>query len=449
MIKGIGKTSQLSITELKLPLNKTKNMTQIGWIDFSSRDRERVKQIIERIRPEGQLDELGVGYLRDNISNLLFPGVSTIQTRAKYFFIVPYILLDYIRSLKNKNTKSTLLNHLQDQEHKIKNLLRNKYYGQNNTGIIGITLSESKRVKRNPSEIYWTGLNTFGCIRSQDLSTNQLSLKNYLNNIEKHQSTERSVVPDDENNDDIISWEDSIFGINVPSPEGNWNNIENLSIDLSLTEADFLKSQFLHFKNPVLQQSLIPSFVKNDRLKMLLFNCNNFQEFVVKALELDIADFIKNNLKTAYNFALIVEIAHLLYDDILQKKFHPDEYNKAFETEALYLILNLEDKIIDKSSFDLENVFKLSHRRVQSAELFISEFWKLVQSTSSLMNLESSPLINLLKKREYQNKGRKSRLQQTKQYNSDILPNKRIGLTIFQYRFFNVKTLFRDIQNAS
>lgn len=64
MIKGIGKTSQLSITELKLPLNKTKNMTQIGWIDFSSRDRERVKQIIERIRPEGQLDELGVGYLR-------------------------------------------------------------------------------------------------------------------------------------------------------------------------------------------------------------------------------------------------------------------------------------------------------------------------------------------------------------------------------------------------
>ncbi|REC43518.1 MULTISPECIES: DUF6361 family protein [Chryseobacterium] len=449
MIKGIGKTSQLSITELKLPLNKTKNMTQIGWIDFSSRDRERVKQIIERIRPEGQLDELGVGYLRDNISNLLFPGVSTIQTRAKYFFIVPYILLDYIRSLKNKNTKSTLLNHLQDQEHKIKNLLRNKYYGQNNTGIIGITLSESKRVKRNPSEIYWTGLNTFGCIRSQDLSTNQLSLKNYLNNIEKHQSTERSVVPDDENNDDIISWEDSIFGINVPSPEGNWNNIENLSIDLSLTEADFLKSQFLHFKNPVLQQSLIPSFVKNDRLKMLLFNCNNFQEFVVKALELDIADFIKNNLKTAYNFALIVEIAHLLYDDILQKKFHPDEYNKAFEKEALYLILNLEDKIIDKSSFDLENVFKLSHRRVQSAELFISEFWKLVQSTSSLMNLESSPLINLLKKREYQNKGRKSRLQQTKQYNSDILPNKRIGLTIFQYRFFNVKTLFRDIQNAS
>lgn len=424
-------------------------MTQIGWIDFSSRDRERVKQIIEKIRPEGQLDELGVGYLRDNISNLLFPGVSTIQTRAKYFFIVPYILLDYVRSLKNKNTKNTLLNHLQDQEHKIKNILRNKYYGQNNTGIIGITLSESKRVKRNPSEIYWTGLNTFGCIRSQDLSTNQLSLKNYLNNIEKHQSTERSVIPDDENNDDIMSWEDSIFGINVPSPRGNWNNIENLSIDLSLTEADFLKSQFLHFKNPVLQQSLIPSFVKNDRLKMLLFNCNNFQEFVVKALELDIVDSIKNNLKTAYNFALIVEIAHLLYDDILQKKFHSDEYNKAFETEALYLILNLEDKIIDKSSFDLENVFKLSHRRVQSAELFISEFWKLIQSPSSLMNLESSPVINLLKKREYQNKGRKSRLQQTKQYNSDILPNKRIGLTIFQYRFFNVKTLFRDIQNAS
>lgn len=425
-------------------------MTQIGWIDFSIRDRERVKQIIERIRPEGQLDELGVGYLRDNISNLLFPGVSTIQTRAKYFFIVPYILLDYVRSPKNKNARNTLLNHLQDQEHKIKNLLKDKYNGQNKTGIIGITLSENKRVKRNPSEIYWTGLNTFGCIHNQDLSSNQLSLKNYLSNIENHQTTERSVVQDDENNnDDTMSWEDSIFGINVPAPGGNWNNIENLSIDLSLIEADFLKSQFVHFKNPVLQKSLIPSFVKNDSLQMLLFTCNNFQEFVVEALELNIADSLKNNLKTAYNFALIMEIAHLLYDDILQKKFHPDEYNKAFEAEALDLILNLEDKIIDKSSFDLENVFKLSHRRIQSSELFIFEFWKLIQSTSAQINLESSPLITLLKKREYQNKGRKSRLQQTKQYNSDILPNKRISLIIFQYRFYNVKTLFRDIQNAS
>ncbi|MDQ8141497.1 DUF6361 family protein [Chryseobacterium sp. CFS15] len=423
-------------------------MTQIGWIDFSTRDRERVKQIIERIRPEGQLDELGVGYLRDNISDLLFPGISTIQTRAKYFFIVPYILLGYIRYPKNKNAKSTLLSYLQDEEHKIKNLLRNKYVGQKNTRIIGVTLSENKRVKRNPSEIYWTGLNTFGCINSQDLSNSQLSLKNYLSNIEKHQTTARSIVQDDENRDDTMNWEDSIFGIHVPAPAINWDDADNISINLSTTEADFLKSQFVHFKNPLLQKSLIPSFVTNDNLLKLLFTCEDFQAFVVKALELDIAESLKTNLKTAYNFALIVEIAHLLYDDILQKKFHPNEYKKAFEAEARALILQLDNKIIDKSSFDLENIFKLSNRRIQSSELFIIEFWKLIQATSNQPNIELTPLVTLLKSREYQNKGRKSRLQQTKQYNSDILPNKRISLTKFQYRFYNVRTLFQDIQKA-
>jgi hypothetical protein len=42
---------------------------QIGWIDFSSKDRERAKQLLAFIKPEGQLDELGVGYLRDALSN--------------------------------------------------------------------------------------------------------------------------------------------------------------------------------------------------------------------------------------------------------------------------------------------------------------------------------------------------------------------------------------------
>jgi hypothetical protein len=37
------------------------------------------------------LDELGIGTLRDRYADILFPGISTIQTRAKYFVIIPYI----------------------------------------------------------------------------------------------------------------------------------------------------------------------------------------------------------------------------------------------------------------------------------------------------------------------------------------------------------------------
>ena len=40
----------------------------------------------------GTLDELGIGPIRDTIADTLFPGTSTIQTRARYFLFIPWIL---------------------------------------------------------------------------------------------------------------------------------------------------------------------------------------------------------------------------------------------------------------------------------------------------------------------------------------------------------------------
>ncbi len=37
------------------------------------------------------VDDLGIGTVRDSISNSLFPGTSVIQTRARYFLFVPWI----------------------------------------------------------------------------------------------------------------------------------------------------------------------------------------------------------------------------------------------------------------------------------------------------------------------------------------------------------------------
>ena len=45
-------------------------------------------------------DEIGIGPVRDAFSDMLFPGTSTIQTRARYFLFIPWI---FVR-LENKNT---------------------------------------------------------------------------------------------------------------------------------------------------------------------------------------------------------------------------------------------------------------------------------------------------------------------------------------------------------
>ncbi len=65
-------------------------MAQIGWIDFSPSHRAKVGAALDLLAPEGMVDELGLGSLRDGMANQMFPGISSIQTIAKYFFIIPY-----------------------------------------------------------------------------------------------------------------------------------------------------------------------------------------------------------------------------------------------------------------------------------------------------------------------------------------------------------------------
>ena len=71
---------------------------QLGWIDFSKSERNKVLNVLDMLSEAGTLDELGIAPIRDGFANLFFPGTSTIQTRAKYFLCVPYAFKEIERS---------------------------------------------------------------------------------------------------------------------------------------------------------------------------------------------------------------------------------------------------------------------------------------------------------------------------------------------------------------
>ena len=75
---------------------------EIGGIDFSKTDRGNVLSVLDLLG-KGNLYELGIASVRDAYSNLFFLGTSTIQTRARYFFIVPYIFKDLYKKYGNKS----------------------------------------------------------------------------------------------------------------------------------------------------------------------------------------------------------------------------------------------------------------------------------------------------------------------------------------------------------
>ena len=70
-------------------------MTQssIAWIDFSEQDRRRMIEMVSLFKDRDTRDELGLGSIRNAFADLFFPGTSTLQTRARYFFFVPWIYL--------------------------------------------------------------------------------------------------------------------------------------------------------------------------------------------------------------------------------------------------------------------------------------------------------------------------------------------------------------------
>lgn len=45
---------------------------QLGWIDFSEKEREKVLDVVNLLTEEGAVDELGIGIIRDSFANLFF-----------------------------------------------------------------------------------------------------------------------------------------------------------------------------------------------------------------------------------------------------------------------------------------------------------------------------------------------------------------------------------------
>src|SRR6187551_419084 len=65
----------------------------ISWLDYSERDRQRAIEVIKLFVEKTTVDELGVGSVRDAFAEILFPGLSTIQSRARYFLLIPWAYL--------------------------------------------------------------------------------------------------------------------------------------------------------------------------------------------------------------------------------------------------------------------------------------------------------------------------------------------------------------------
>lgn len=138
----------------------------LSWLDTSAEEQRRVRELIALYAQSESRDELGIGQIRDAFADGLFPGTSTIHTRARYFLFIPWLF-----TLGAKTRSGSKLAAWTDtQERNLIKALQDEGIGVGQ-GLIGRVAGAS--VKTLPSAIYWSALSRYG-ILTRDIPPDML-----------------------------------------------------------------------------------------------------------------------------------------------------------------------------------------------------------------------------------------------------------------------------------
>ena len=131
----------------------------LTWLDLTASDRDKMRRVLDLFNEQGTLDEMGLGSLRDAISDALFPGTSYLQTRLRYVLFVPWI---YQRLESRLRGDTGVAEAARQAEIGLIGPLEQSSGGD---GIIGVRARTS--LVRLPSSVYWSALTTWGIFQHQ------------------------------------------------------------------------------------------------------------------------------------------------------------------------------------------------------------------------------------------------------------------------------------------
>lgn len=390
----------------------------LGWIDFSKSERNKVLSVLDLLSESGTLDELGIAPIRDGFANLFFPGTSTIQTRAKYFMIVPYALKDLEYS--SETNPNRMLRTFDEVERKCgEKLIGN---GEDTDGIIGSrSLAQNKWVKRTPADIYWAGLRNYGIFTGGTLSLSEYiramcALKNQKATITKLGN--RNDNADTDEGDDKDAGE--LFRMQfwkIPTYKEGW--MEDLSIKLSSEEGSFLRQQIISaYPDSMLAFILHHSITE-------IFACKTFQE--LDGLIKIFPGRIQDDYSLAYAFSRFLFVLRVVYNIVVS-----DGQNET----ANALWVEMQPDLYERADVDLEAVFaRLSVYRNVSLCAFLRKAQGLMKN-ADLGGLETE-----IKRRERELKTSRAKTLHPGEFDRDTW----FGGGELDYRFGNAKVIISDI----
>ena len=389
----------------------------LGWIDFSKSERNKVLSVLDLLSEAGTLDELGISAVRDGFADIFFPGTSTIQTRAKYFMIVPYALKDLEHS--DEKNPNRALRILDEVERKCgESLVR----AADTQGIIGSrSLANNMWVKRTPADIYWGGLRNYGFFTGGSLALSEYvrvmcAMKNQkaaLTRLGNRNDAAEEGETDDKDAGELFHtqfW-------NIPTYNSNWFN--ELSIKLTKEEGAFLKQQIM----TVYPDSMLAFILREDMKEIV--ECTSFQELTAW-IDMFPAQ-IREDYALANEFSELLFVLRTIYNIVVSDGKN-ETANSVWE--------DLRPSIAKKAEIDLDRIFS---RLNISRNILLCNFLRRSQGLLKNENLEELKIE--IKRRERELKGSRAKTLHPGEFD----PKQWFGGGLLDYRFSSARTIIRDI----
>lgn len=383
-------------------------MLNLGWVDFSKSDRDMVLSVLRQLTEPGAVDELGIGTIRDGFSDILFPGTSTIQTRAKYLFIIPYICMELERGGILQPLEFISL--LEQNELDLIDILA----VNGAEGVIGQRSRQTLR--RKPSSIYWNALRTFGFI-SEPVSLSEYAALLYARRrTSEHQKTsgKRKSRYEEDTTDDLDTGMKGISFWRVPVSDDNWR--DELTIELTKDEAVYLRERILAM--PGTRDSLLGLFVHEKRHDFV--NYERFDD--LDALSEIMSESQWSDYQLARDFSRFIYGAQVRYNIIYSNGMNDaanEEWQKYIEEKPTVNLTDIQAKLRPRA-------------RVMA---FLKRFQAALGDEKDLDKL----IIN----REKELKGpARAKLTNTELYHYN---DNSVNMEPLSYRIFNAQRIVQDI----
>lgn len=360
------------------------------WLDYSEHERRKMLDVIELFGEKTTRDELGLGGARDAFADLLFPGTSTVQTRAKYFLFVPWIYL----TLEKKRTSSAQVG-LRGRKLEIE-LARQLEDSGETDGVIGLVAKE--KLQRLPSNIYWQGLHLWG-IRtftgSQDEYHRSLDLFYSRQRSRRESRHEHEGESADE--PDLHNWHIGLLHPSDDFPVGS-------ALTLSVQEAEYLRERLL----TTCSQSLMAYLVR-ERIDVS-------DSAFVWDLAVELPERLQTEVSHGRNFSESMHGVQLLYNLILAEKRGWTEKVESYRDRmsAWSELVSARIGVLQQwNRAEFWRIVYASNPRVSSrARSFIRSWIDLVLSTADTRTIVDSHVARqLVENREVQLKGGLARVK--------------------------------------